>query len=277
MGDEGDFAAFQYLSGYKYPSGNYVLGSDGLSNGAEDKGLPNLNLTWYESTTANIGFEASVLNGLISAEFDYFERRRKGLLANRLLTLPTSFGKNLPQENLNSDKTRGFELVLTHRHTIGKVSYSVSANFTTTRELNRYVERAVSGNMYENWRNNTNDRYKSITWGYEALGQFQSFEEILNAPIQDGNGNKSLLPGDIKYADINEDGIIDDKDKKPVGHSDTPSMYYGLNLSVNWNGFDFTAFFQGAAGHEVKVFETFLDPFIQQGLGNGVVFWEPLA
>lgn len=274
VGDEGDFAAFQYLSGYKYPSGNYVLGSDGLSNGAEDKGLPNLNLTWYESTTANIGFEASVLNGLISAEFDYFERRRKGLLANRLLTLPTSFGKSLPQENLNSDKTRGFELVLTHRHTIGKVSYSVSANFTTTRELNRYVERAVSGNMYENWRNNTNDRYKSITWGYEALGQFQSFEEILNAPIQDGNGNKSLLPGDIKYADINEDGIIDDKDKKPVGHSDTPSMYYGLNLSVNWNGFDFTAFFQGAAGHEVKVFETFLDPFIQQGLGNGVVFWE---
>lgn len=273
VGDEGDFAAFQYLTGYKYPSGNYVLGSDGLSNGAEDKGLPNLDLTWYESTTANIGFETSVLNGLISAEFDYFERRRKGLLANRLLTLPTSFGQSLPQENLNSDRTRGFELVLTHRHTIGKVSYSVSANFTTTRELNRYVERAESGNMYEDWRNNTNDRYKNIAWGYEALGQFQSYEEILNAPIQDGNGNKSLMPGDIRYSDINQDGIIDDKDKKPIGHSNTPSMYYGLNLSANWNGFDFTAFFQGAAGHEVKVGETFTDPFIQQGLGTGVVFW----
>lgn len=273
VGDEGDFAAFQYLTGYKYPSGNYVLGSEGLSNGAEDKGLPNLDLTWYESTTANIGFEASALNGLISAEFDYFERRRKGLLANRLLTLPTSFGQSLPQENLNSDRTRGFELVLTHRHTIGKVSYSVSANFTTTRELNRYVERAESGNMYEDWRNNTNDRYKSIAWGYEALGQFQSYEEILNAPIQDGNGNKSLMPGDIRYSDINQDGIIDDKDKKPIGHSNTPSMYYGLNLSANWNGFDFTAFFQGAAGHEVKVGETFTDPFIQQGLGTGVVFW----
>lgn len=273
VGDEGDFAAFQYLTGYKYPSGNYVLGFEGLSNGAEDKGLPNLDLTWYESTTANIGFEASALNGLISAEFDYFERRRKGLLANRLLTLPTSFGQSLPQENLNSDRTRGFELVLTHRHTIGKVSYSVSANFTTTRELNRYVERAESGNMYEDWRNNTNDRYKSIAWGYEALGQFQSYEEILNAPIQDGNGNKSLMPGDIRYSDINQDGIIDDKDKKPIGHSNTPSMYYGLNLSANWNGFDFTAFFQGAAGHEVKVGETFTDPFIQQGLGTGVVFW----
>ncbi len=273
VGDEGDFAAFQYLTGYKYPSGNYVLGSDGLSNGASDRGLPNLNLTWYESTTMNVGFEASVLQGLLSAEFDYFQRHRNGLLANRLLTLPTSFGLALPQENLNSDLTRGFELVLAHRNKIGKVSYSVSANFTTTRELNRYVERAASGNMYENWRNNTNDRYKNMTWGYEAIGQFQSYEEILNAPIQDGNGNKSLLPGDIRYKDINNDGIIDSKDEKPIGHNNTPTMYYGLNLTADWNGFDFTAFFQGAAGHEVKVGETFLDPFIQQGLGNGVVFW----
>ena len=105
VGDEGDFAAFQYLTGYKYPSGNYVLGSDGLSNGASDRGLPNLNLTWYESTTMNVGFEASVLQGLLSAEFDYFQRHRNGLLANRLLTLPTSFGLALPQENLNSDLT----------------------------------------------------------------------------------------------------------------------------------------------------------------------------
>lgn len=274
VGDEGDFAAFQYLTGYKYPSGNYVLGSDGLSNGLEDKGLPNLNLTWYESTTANIGFEAQALSGLLSVEFDYFERRRNGLLANRLLTLPTSFGQSLPEENLNSDRTRGFEVVLNHRNTIGKVSYTVSANFTTTRELNRYVERAESGNMYENWRNNTNDRYKSMTWGYEAIGQFQDFKEILNAPIQDGNGNKSLLPGDIRYKDSNGDGIIDSKDEQPIGHGDNPSMYYGLNLSVNWYGFDFTAFFQGAAGHKVKVSETFTDPFIQQGLGNGVVFWQ---
>ena len=61
VGDEGDFAAYQYLTGYTYPSGNYVLGSGGLTNGAKDKGMPNTNLTWYESTTANVGFEASVL------------------------------------------------------------------------------------------------------------------------------------------------------------------------------------------------------------------------
>jgi TonB-linked SusC/RagA family outer membrane protein len=273
IGDEGDFSAFQYLSGYNYPNGSWILGSDGLSNGANDKGLPNTSLTWYESTTANIGFEFSASKGIISLEFDLFERRRDGLLASRLLTLPATFGKSLPQENINSDRTRGFEILLGHRNKIGDVNYSVSANFTSTRELNRYVERAASGNMYLNWRNNTTDRYKSITWGYEAEGQFKSFEEILNAPIQDGNGNKSLLPGDIRYKDVNNDNIIDDKDKIPIGHSNVPSMYYGLNLTFDWKGIDFTAFFQGAGGHEQYMQETFNDPFIQVGMGNGTTLW----
>ena len=273
IGDEGTFSAFQYVTGYTYPSSNYILGSGGVLNGVADRGLPNTNLTWYESATANIGFETQILNGLISAEFDYFERRRDGLLAYRSLTLPTSFGQSLPQENLNSDLTRGFEIVLGHRKKIGDVSYNVKANFTTTRELNRYVERAASGNMYDNWRNNTNDRYKSMTWGYEVLGRFRNFEEILNAPIQDGNGNKSLLPGDIYYKDLNDDGIINDLDRKPIAHGTIPSMYYGLNLSAEWKGIDFTAFFQGAAGHELLCIETFTEPFIQRGLGTGVTFW----
>ena len=189
VGDEGDLDAYQYLSGYTYPSGNYVLGSGGLTNGAVDRGMPNTNLTWYESTTANIGFEASILQGLINAEFDYFIRKRDGLLATRVLTLPTTFGQSLPQENLNSDKTQGFEIVLGHRNTIGDFTYDIKGNFSTTRNYNRHVERAASANMYDNWRNNSNDRYKDIQWGKVCIGQFSSYEEILNSPIQDGNGN----------------------------------------------------------------------------------------
>ena len=273
VGDEGDFAAYQYLTGYTYPSGNYVLGSGGLSIGAKDKGMPNLNLTWYESTTANIGFEASAKSGLISAEFDYFVRKRDGLLATRLLTLPTTFGQSLPQENLNSDKAQGFEIVLGHRNKIGNVTYDVKANFSTTRISNRYVERAASSNMYDNWRNNSNDRYKDIQWGKKVIGQFGSYEQILNAPIQDNNGNKSMMPGDLMYEDWNHDGIIDGKDDQPIGHGNTPRMYYGLNLNGQYKGFDLTLFFQGAAGHEVFTSGNLMSPFIQQGLGNGVNIW----
>ncbi|MEL7588841.1 MAG: TonB-dependent receptor [Prolixibacteraceae bacterium] len=273
VGDEGDFSAFQYLSGYTYPSGSYILGSAGVVNGAVDKGMPNTALTWYESTTANLGFEASAWRGLFTVEFDYFVRRRDGLLATRQLTLPTTFGQSLPQENLNSDKTRGFEIVLSHRSKIGEFSYDVKSNFSTTRESYGYIERAAPSNMYDNWRNNTNDRFKSISWGKIALGQFQSFEEILNSPIQDNNGNKSLLPGDIKYKDVNNDGLIDGKDDQAIGYGSTPRIYYGLNLNIEYKGFDLTLFFQGAAGHDIFVGGDFLDPFIQQGLGNGITLW----
>jgi TonB-linked SusC/RagA family outer membrane protein len=273
IGDEGDFAAYQFLTGYTYPSGNYVLGSGGLSNGASDKGMPNTILTWYESTTSNIGFETSFLSGLLSAEFDYFVRKRDGLLANRLLTLPTTFGQSLPQENLNSDKTNGFEIVLGHRNKINDFTYDIKANFSSTRASYGYVERAASTNRYDNWRNNTNDRYTSINWGSKVVGLFKSFEEILNSPIQDGNGNKSLLPGDLKFEDWNHDGIIDGKDEQPIGFSSTPRIYYGLNLTGQYKGVDLTLFFQGAGGHNVVIAGDFMDPFIQQGLGNAMTLW----
>jgi hypothetical protein len=101
------------------------------------------------------------------------------------------------------------------------------------------------------------------------MGQFQSYDEILSAPIQDGNGNKSLMPGDLRFQDWNNDGIIDGKDDQPIGHGSTPRMYYGLNLYGEYKGIDLTVFFQGAGGHEVFISGDVMDPFIQQGLGNG--------
>lgn len=270
---DGKYRAYQYLTGYLYPSGSYVLGSGGLTNGAKDRGMPNLALTWYESKTTNVGFEASLLSGLLNVEFDYFVRKRTGLLTKRQLTLPTTFGQELPVENLNSDRNQGFEIVVGHRHKIGDFTYDVKANFSTTRIYNEHIERAASANMYDDWRNNSNDRYKDIQWGKVCVGQFDSWEEILNSPIQDNNGNKSLMPGDLKYEDWNNDGIIDGKDDQPVGHGNTPRMYYGLNLSGEYKGFDLTLFFQGAAGHEVFTSGDFMSPFIQQGLGNGITLW----
>lgn len=270
---KGKYRAYQYLMGYRYPAGSYVLGTGGVTNGAKDRGMPNLALTWYESKTANVGFEASVLSGLVNVEFDYFVRKRSGLLTKRQLTLPTTFGQELPVENLNSDRNQGFEIVVGHRNKIGDFTYDVKANFSTTRIYNEHIERAASANMYDDWRNNTNDRYKDIQWGKVCVGQFQSYEEILNSPIQDNNGNKSLMPGDLKFEDWNNDGIIDGKDDQPIGHGKTPSMYYGLNLYGEYKGFDVTLFFQGAAGHEVFTSGDFMSPFIQQGLGNGMTLW----
>jgi len=268
VGDEGDFSAFQYLDGYNF-SGSYVMGDQGLSLGLVSRGMANPWLTWYESKIMNFGFEASFMKGLLSTEFDWFRRNRSGLPATRQGVLPTTFGESMPQENLNSDTNTGFELSIGHRHNIGKLQYNVSANFSTTRISNSYIERAASNNMYDNWRNNSNERYKDIRWGREVIGQFTSYEDILNSAIQDNNGNKSLLPGDLKFQDFNGDGVIDNSDIQPLGHGSTPRMYYGLNLGANYMGFDLTVFLQGAAGHDIYISGDVLDPFIQQGLGNG--------
>ena len=269
VGDEGDFDAFQYLDGYT-SHGSYIMGSNGVTSGMTTVGMANPWLTWYESKIMNIGFEASYHRGLISVEFDWFRRNRSGLPATRVGSLPTIFGESMPQENLNSDINTGFEIVVGHKNRIGNFNYNVSANFSTTRIKYDYVERAASTNMYDDWRNNTNGRYKDIRWGKKVIGQFTSFEEILNSPVQDKDGNRSLMPGDLKFEDYNGDGIIDDNDTQPLGHGATPRMYYGLNMSGEYKGFDLTVFFQGAAGHDIYVSGDILDPFIQQGLGNGL-------
>lgn len=269
VGDEGDFDPYQYLTGYRY-DGGYVLGDNGLTLGMSSRGMANPWLTWYESKIMNFGFDASYKKGLISMEFDWFRRERTGLPATRNGSLPTTFGESMPQENLNSDINTGFEFSLGHLYNVGDFRYNVSANFSVVRIKNDYIERAESANLYDNWRNNNNDRYKDIRWGKRVVGQFSSYEEIFSSPIQDGNGNKSLMPGDLKFQDYNNDGIIDNNDVQPIGHGSSPRMYYGFNMGAEYKGFDLTVFFQGAAGHDIYLSGDILDPFIQQGLGNGL-------
>ncbi|WP_316751583.1 TonB-dependent receptor [Pedobacter gandavensis] len=253
---------FQYLNGFNYPNGNYLFGSS-LIPGLSDKGLANPLLTWFNSTTMNLGVDISLWKGLLSAEVDVFYRKRTGLLAYRTLSLPNTFGANLPQENLNGDNTRGFELLITHKNTIGDWQYMVSPNVSFTRTKNGYQERAPSSNSLLNWKNNGTDRWNNLYRGYIASGQFQSQEEINNAPVQDEKGNQTLLPGDIRYQDVNGDGVIDDSDITIIGRGNTPEVFYGLNLSVGYKGFDFSLLFQGATN-----FNAYFDGELQNPMYN---------
>ncbi|MEX2336063.1 MAG: SusC/RagA family TonB-linked outer membrane protein, partial [Fulvivirga sp.] len=105
-------------------------------------------------------------------------------------------------------------------------------------------------NSYLNWRNNITNRRDNITWGYEVLGQFQNYGEILDAPLQDDptQGNRFLLPGDIRYRDINNDGIINDMDVVPIGKGIIPEISFGLNGGLSYKKFDLNFLFQGAKG-----------------------------
>ncbi len=273
VGDQSGFSAFQWQEGYYYPGGKYLFDEGNPTIGLVSSGLANEDLTWFKSKIANVGFDLGMFNNKLSFEADVFQRNRSGLMAYRTLSLPTSFGESLPQENLNSDMTRGFELVAGNTGNIGDLTYNVKGNFTFTKSRNKHIERSADENKYYNWRNNSNDRNKNLTWGYVMIGQFQSYEDILNSPIQDSNGNKTLLPGDFKYKDLNDDGIIDDKDVKVIGQGNTPLAYYSLNINMAYHGFDMNIFFQGAGGHKLQLGSAFYQPFIDEGNCSGMTIW----
>jgi len=268
LGDASGTNGYNFVGGYNYPAGNpnatYLApGSvfDGnFVNGLGFRGLTNPDITWYQSRTADIGLDATMWRGLLEITADYFNRYRTGLLGTELLNLPGSVGATLPQENLNSDETRGFELSLSSNMHIGKINLHLGANglYTRTKWVN--FVKAAQGSDYADWLGGESGRYNDVWFGYGYEGQFQSFQQIRAYTVNQGAGNRSIVPGDYIYQDWNHDGYFDSGDLHPVagtngvsgaGGTNTPSapiVTFGFNIGLNYKNFDFTALFQGAAG-----------------------------
>lgn len=123
------------------------------------------------------------------------------------------------------------------------------------------MERSASINTFKNWRDNMSYRAKNIYWGYKATGQFMSYDEIASSPVQDGKGNTTLRPGDIKYLDYDKNGVIDDNDIHVIGRGEKPEYVFGLDLSAAWKGFDVAVFLQGSANFNAYYTGEMQNPF----------------
>lgn len=252
LGDDNvdGYNAFDYLGGYTYKNGGSVI--DGkYTIGTVPRGLPVTTLSWIKAEIFDIGVDASFLNGKLSTSFDYFDRLRTGLPASRYdILLPSEVGFDLPQENLNSDRNRGYDMIIKWSDKVNDLTYSVAANATYSRfyDWGRYKPRY--SNSWNKYRSSIENRYGFLNWGLEADGQFQSWEEIATWPIDnDRQGNKTLRPGDVKYKDINSDGVINGMDERPIGYrqDSTPIFNFGLNFSFLWRGFDLAFDLTGGA------------------------------
>ncbi|WP_297904219.1 TonB-dependent receptor [uncultured Parabacteroides sp.] len=250
MGDDNS-STYQFLTGYDYPSSGTVF--DGTYvNALGMRGMSNPYITWFTSKMLNIGIDADLWNGLLGFQVDYFTRDRDGLLATRSSSLPGTVGASLPQENLEGDMTKGFEIAVTHRNTIQDFTYYFSGNFSYARTNWTKKEISRRGNSYRNWRDNSTDRYNDLWWGYGYLGQFTSYDEVYHSPIMDSKGNSTARPGDYAYEDWNGDGVIDDYDKHPIATTGDPKINFGFTIGAEWRGIDLTMLFQGAAMSNVK-------------------------
>jgi TonB-linked SusC/RagA family outer membrane protein len=293
MGDDGA-ASYQFVTGYDYPNTNgakgdyptgYVFGGT-YTNSLGFRTIANPNITWYTSRTLDLGLDADLWKGKLGFTIDIFQRNRDGLLATRLVSLPGTFGATMPQENLNSDLTKGIELELRHQYTINKVTYRISGNVAITRTMNSYLERASSGNSYENWRNNMSNRYNDIWFGYSGNGQYTTYNQIATSKVFTTN---STLPGDYIYEDWNNDGVIDASDMHPIATTTNPSsdltnkrnyplMNFGLSLSANYKSFDLSLLFQGSAMSYISLGEQLSQPLVFNGnaLSYFMDRWHPI-
>lgn len=289
-GKLGDDAAstYQFITGYNFPAigpDNRQLPNNQLPSGSvfnetfvnslQSKGIPNPNITWFVSKTTDVGLDAEAWKGLLGISVDLFRRERSGLLATKSLSLPSVVGASLPQENLNGDQTQGIDLEINHRNKIGRMNYYVKGVFSYSRTKFAYIERAKSGNSYDNWRNNANGRYNNTSWGYGTSGQYQSYNDIVNSSAYVGRG---AVPGDYAYEDWNGDGQISDLDVHPVAYIGTATNSYGINLAAplinygltvgaSYEGIDLSLLLQGTDKVSMSYIEQLREPLWGGGSG----------
>lgn len=260
--------AFQFVPGYVIGSGgSYEFTEGALTTGVSAPLIVNEKLSWVIAEQVDIGYDVGLFDDKISFEFDWYNRRLEGIPARRNVSLPNTFGSELPEENLNSQLTRGIEFTLSYKNRIGDLAYNVSGNFNYARTKDLYVERGGFLNSWDRYRNGQANRWNDIEWGYSYTGQFKSEEELLYAPMQNGDqGNiRKELPGDFRYKDINNDGVIDGQDEAPIFFNGTPKMHFGLNMNASWKGFDMNVLLQGAAKYTLYFSEVYAELFAFRG------------
>ncbi|MDD6209042.1 MAG: TonB-dependent receptor [Bacteroidales bacterium] len=239
--------------GSKYPAAGY------FNNGATIYGIPNPDLGWERTETYNVGFDAQAFSGL-NFSFEFYNKLTKGIL--QTMNLPTSVGViNMPPANLARVRNSGFEINLNYNGNVGDFHYSVGGNLTTVR--NRVLE------TYEHIPTTaTNDGNLGIEEGhsmfyhkaYKVAGIFQSDEEAQSWLAKYGDDSYTVSKvgaGDFYFQDLrgkpkNEgefytegpDGVIDSYDMVDIGNS-LPGFFYGVNLSMEYKGFDLMAQFTG--------------------------------
>ncbi len=245
-------APYAFLPGYNYNQGTAILDGNAVTV-SRDKGIPTTRISWSTSKITDIGLDFSLLRGKLSGSIDYFYRKRTGLLGNKNdVIVPLEIGYSLPQENINSDAQYGEEMSLAYNGKAGLVNFNVGGNVSYSRgkSLNSY--NPLFFNSWDQYRNSNENRYSHIDWGYIVDGQFTSQEQINNYPVNiDAKGNRTLIPGDLIYKDINGDGKIDQYDQRPIGfgYGTQPNINFGFTIGLLYKDFDFNADFSGGAGY----------------------------
>ena len=212
--------------------------------------IGNPNAGWEENIVSNLGFDASLFNNKLDVSIEYYKKSINGLLFTQPLPA-TVGGATAPVVNIGDIQNKGVDAALTYRGTIANaLQFSVGANITSYKNLvvdipnPGYFEVSSLQGMGNLVRNQEGQAVSSF-FGYDILGLFNSASEVSESPAQSG-----AAPGRFKYRDVNGDGVITPADRTFLG-SPNPDFTYGINLGLNYKGFDLSTIFYGSQGNEI--------------------------
>lgn len=216
-----------YSFGYDYSFGNTLFSGISINDV-----MANTAITWEKTDQMDVGVDADFWGGKLSLTGDFFLKNTHAILLK--LPIPDLVGVSAPMQNAGKVRNIGFELALTHRNQVNRFRYSTSFNFS-------YVKNEIIDlNGGDTPGRSVGDPVDNI-YGYVCEGIFKSQEEIDNSPKQVWGA----VPGDLKYADINNDGVVNQNDRKSLG-STFPKINFGLRVNCEYRNFDLTMLLQGA-------------------------------
>lgn len=206
------------------------------------------NLKWETVNSTEVGIEADFLKNRLHFEANYYYKKTRNLMY-----VPSSSGNALPRlTNVGDIENKGFEFTASWNQKLYKdLTLVASGNLTTYKNKVLYLanpNRNVSSS--EQTPNQAETGFPiGYFYGLIADGIYQSYADILASPVNTINGG-GVKPGDLKYRDLNGDGVIDDKDRTNIGNP-TPDFTYGINLAFRYKGFDLGIDFAGCYGNEI--------------------------
>jgi TonB-linked SusC/RagA family outer membrane protein len=277
----GDFLYLSQLTG----EGVYVFDNQ-LSFGRAIGVVPNSAIKWEASEQLDLGLDATFFNNNINVTFDYFQKTTNDLL---IQNIPVSGilgvrapGSGSPTVNAGEIFNEGYELMIKYSTSFGENFYLTSSINATTLN-NRVTKVNNSVGFVEGGSFGVGQQAPSrmevgfpigYFYGYETDGIFQNRSEVISHPSQVALG-ASAAPGDFRYKDLNEDGVIDDKDRTYIGDP-IPDFTFGYNLNLNYKNIDFSLNAFASVGQEivrnyerVQLNANKLDYYIERWRGEG--------
>ena len=239
-------------------------------NGVSIDRYANDQITWEKAKMLNVGFELGLF-GKVDIQADYFTEYRSNILMDRA-QVPASMGLQSPiRANVGEASSKGFEMSLDYKDNVTNDFFvAVRANFSFATSKYEVFEELDYVSAGLPWRSRIGLNL-SQPFGYIAERLFIDEADIANSPIQTFG---DYMAGDIKYKDINNDGIIDINDEVPIGYPTTPEIIYGFGTSASYRNFDFSFFFQGSARSSFFVDAYNTSPFIDtsgSAIGNNAL------